>query len=483
MMQEGTDQRASLNRISAFLLFATVAAAPFPYGSMNPPVIAFWCIVLGIAAITASPRGLRAGQLALVGLAGIVVTAYGLVLHEQLAANPWFATFHPIWRETSEVLGIPIEPSVSIARDQPFFALGASLVDMLVLICSFVVCTDRHRASQLLRVVAWSGAAYAIYGIAAFLIEPTKILGREKLAYLDVLTSTFVNRNTAAVFFGSCALVWLLLLCERIRRQFPSGLIQWKGILSWLFSEVPLAVVVSFSMLFVCLVAMFMTGSRAGVILSLIMLVIACATFFHRSLPRRSGVIGLMAAGAAIGLVLFQVMGGGVMERFDAQGLADEGRLETYRSTLRMIGQHPWLGTGLGTFAWSFPAYRSANVSMWGTWDLAHSTILELAAELGIPFAGLVVIAWVIVLAVLVRGVRICRRDIVVPIAALSVAILALSHSLIDFSLQIPGYAIVVFALLGAGLAQSFPSRSQDKMPNHPEFVSAPADRGNGHLS
>ena len=33
---------------------------------------------------------------------------------------------------------------------------------------------------------------------------------------------------------------------------------------------------------------------------------------------------------------------------------------------------------------------------------------------------------------------------------------LAVLHSLIDFSLQIPGVAIIVLALVGAGLAQSF---------------------------
>ena len=257
MIQEGADQKVSSNRISTFLLFATVAAAPLPYGSTNPSVIAFWCIVLGIAAIAASPRGLRGGQFVLLGLAAIVFAAYGLVLHEQLAAHPWFAAPYPLWRETSEALGTPIEPSVSIARHQPFFALGASLADMLALICSFIICTDRNRARQLLNVVAWSGAAYAIYGIAAFLINPSMILWREKPADSDMLTSTFVNRNIAAVFFGSCAIVWLLLLCERIRGQFPIGSIQWRKVLSGLFSEMPAAVVVSFSMLLVCLAAMF----------------------------------------------------------------------------------------------------------------------------------------------------------------------------------------------------------------------------------
>jgi hypothetical protein len=29
----------------------------------------------------------------------------------------------------------------------------------------------------------------------------------------------------------------------------------------------------------------------------------------------------------------------------------------------------PWFGTGQGTFAWAYPAYRSDGVPMWGTWD------------------------------------------------------------------------------------------------------------------
>jgi hypothetical protein len=59
---------------------------------------------------------------------------------------------------------------------------------------------------------------------------------------------------------------------------------------------------------------------------------------------------------------------------------------------------------------------------------------------------------------VLVRGIRIRKRNLSVPVAALSVSMLAVLHSLVDFSLQIPGYAIVVFAIVGAGLSQSFRS-------------------------
>jgi O-antigen ligase len=457
-----TSRSAPPNRISSFLLFATVAAAPLPFGSTNLTTIAFWCIVLGIALVAASPRALRRGQFVLLGLAAVVAAAYGLVLHEQLAVRPWFATPHPLWLEASAALGTPLEPAVSIARHQPFFALGGPLADMLVLICSFIVCTNRHRARQLLKVMAWSGLAYAVYGIAAFLFDPTRILWREKQAYLDVLTSTFVNRNTAAVYLGSCAIIWLLLLGEDVRRRLPGGQIPLRKMFRQIAFEPSRAIVLGCSMLFVCVAAMFMTGSRAGVGLSLMMLVLAFVMFFYRDLPRRGGMLAVAAVGGALALVLLQVMGAGVSARFQLQGLADEGRLETYRSTLRMIVDHPWFGTGLGTFASSFPAYRSAHASLWGVWDLAHSTPLELAADMGLPLAVIVMAGWCVVLATLIRGIQVRHRDAILPMAALAVAVLALLHSMIDFSLQIPGYALVVFAIVGAGLSQSFRSSVAD---------------------
>lgn len=455
-----TATRAPLNRISSLILFATVAAAPFPFGSSAPAAIAFWCIVLGLGVIAVSPRGLRRDHIPLFGLAVIVILAYAFVLHEQLAARPWIASPHPIWHEAAEALGMPIAPSVSIARNQPFFALGAPVANMLAVICSFIVCINRDRANQLLLVIAWSGVVYAIYGIAAHLIDPMHILWREKDAYRDVLTSTFINRNTAAVYFGSCAVVWLLFLSRSLRRRLPPGSIHWRGVPRWLLSEMPRPIILSFTMLLLCLVAMLMTNSRAGIVLSLMALLIAFVGFFYRDLPRRGGAAAALVIGGLIALVFLQVLGGNVSGRFDVQGLSDEGRFDVYRSTLRMIADHPWFGTGLGTFVWSFPAYRSANISMWGVWDLAHSTPLELASDLGLPLAGLIGLAWLFVLAVLIRGVRIRRRDLIVPIGALAVAILGLAHSVIDFSLQIPGFAIVVFALVGAGLAQSFPSNN-----------------------
>ena len=88
-----------------------------------------------------------------------------------------------------------------------------------------------------------------------------------------------------------------------------------------------------------------------------------------------------------------------------------------------------------------------------GTWPTIR--LLEIAADMGVPIATLVAVAWIVIFAMLVRGRSVRSRGLLVPAAALAVAMLAVLHSLIDFSLQIPGYAIVALSLIGAGLAQS----------------------------
>jgi hypothetical protein len=97
---------------------------------------------------------------------------------------------------------------------------------------------------------------------------------------------------------------------------------------------------------------------------------------------------------------------------------------------------------------------------------------------MGIPIAALVVVAWLVIFGVLVHGVRVRRRDLIIPIAALAVAMIAVLHSLIDFSLQIPGYSIVALALIGAGLAQSFVSeRNRRDAGNVPAATKARCPR------
>src|SRR3974390_1441459 len=223
-----TARLAPRNRISSFILFMTVAAAPFPFGSTAPYIIAFWCFALGLGAIALSTSRFRREHLPLLGVAFAVVLAYAFVLHEQLSANAWLAPPNPVWKASAEAMQSSIVPSASIARNQPFLALSAPLANILAIVSSFILCLESARARQLLRVIAWSGAAYAVYGIAAYLIDPTRILWREAPP-LHTLSSTFEYRSTACVYFGACAVVWLVLSWAHLGASVSLDSVYWKS--------------------------------------------------------------------------------------------------------------------------------------------------------------------------------------------------------------------------------------------------------------
>jgi O-antigen ligase len=458
----GHDSANRPNRVSSFILCLAIGGAPLPFGSRDPITVAFWCFLLGFGLLFASPRQLRSGHFLLLGGIAFIIACYGFVLHEQLADHPWIASPNPIWAKTSELLGQPLPPSVSIVRGEPFYALGAQLANVLALVLGLIVGADREPARRALQVMVWAGVGYAAYGIANLLFDPTAILWREKTVNTESLTATFINRNTAAAYFGSCAVAWLIMLMARVRGKLPGGPIVWaklaQNIISGASGEKQ--IITRFFMFFVCLAAMFMTGSRGGVVLSLFAMVVAFIVFFRRDLPRVVSLVVALVGAGAVALVLLQFLGGNVETRINAGGLVEQGRLAAYQSTLRIIADYPWFGTGLGTFTSIFPAYRSGNISILGVWNVAHSTPLELAVELGIPLALVIAAGWIAAIVVLIRGTRRSRRETVVPLVALAVSLIALLHSSIDFSLQVSGYAIVVFALVGVGLAQSFDTDS-----------------------
>ena len=301
------------DRGSCTLFYLVVALAPLPLGSTEPAMVAIWCVVLGVTVILASVLEIRTPQLVFIGLAAVLALLYGAVLHEQLSVHPWLASPHPIWKETAELLQIPIEPSVSIVRNQPLFAIGAPLAALLSFLSGLLVGANRSRAHQLLKVIAWSGVAYAIYGIAIALVDPAT--GIFRVSPIP-LTSTLVNRNTAAVYFGACSTIWLLLVCEQILDKRSNREMTWINHQQlWLAQFVLLL-----TMMVICLLATFMTGSRAGVSISLLGFVVAVVGFLYRDLVGRRGVLIAVGAGCGLALLTLYFLAGNVVARFYHDG-------------------------------------------------------------------------------------------------------------------------------------------------------------------
>lgn len=84
-------------------------------------------------------------------------------------------------------------------------------------------------------------------------------------------------------------------------------------------------------------------------------------------------------------------------------------RLELWKSTWQMIKEHPWLGTGLGTFFYYYPAYRSRIDRSDGFF--VHMDPLQFWEEMGVIAPILFYAVLIAVLYVTVKAIRVLPVD------------------------------------------------------------------------
>ena len=431
--------------------------APFPLGSADFAWIWIWTVVLAFSLLTADLDAVGREDFRLLLPLFAAMALVGAMVTLQTWPDPPVGQTNPVWKLPHDLLGDHVPARISMTAAGPWLAFGTPLLVSLAFVRAVLLAADAQAARRLLRILAWAGFLYACYGILAQLADPDTLLFRRKEAYLGFATGTFVNRNTAATFWGSCALLFLVPLLRSLHRGDRPVAPPTDRPLAWLghYLATPAALVVGFA---VCTLATAMTGSRAGLLLSIGAFLLAGALYLW---PLELGTFrrwALLAGAAVVSILLLQLIGGAVAGRILTYGLIDDQRLAAYRASIAIIRDYPLLGVGLGNFEAAFATYRPAELGSLGIWDRAHSTPLQLAVELGLPATILIVTTVLWYVYQLFRGSLLRRRDRYIPVIGAGVAGLGLLHSSIDFSLQIAGYGVFFAAITGAGLAQSLPS-------------------------
>jgi hypothetical protein len=361
---------------------------------------------------------------------------------------------HPIWERAREAIG-PLEGAISVYPEGTRRALVTLCLPFLVFIAALLLFNDDLSALRLWRWLAVFGVAMAAFGIVQHQVTPDRILAFVSSAYADSVVGTFPNRNTAATFFGLSLVLLVGLTILGLHDQNVASL---DAILEgagkkpggthlWIYLPAIGATVV--------LLALFLTRSRAGILATLTGLAALIAIMIYRSLVRRYGLRRAIAMAAVAPVVIFFVyflFGGRSVDRLISAGI-DEIRLCAYGSTLRAFLDNFLIGTGLGTFDVTFPIYRDGQcLGLEGIWNRAHSAYLEGFLGLGIILAPILAVAYFVILRGLLIGLSRRRRFRFAAAAGLGGLILVTLHSLVDFSIQIPGFAIFFAAFLAASL-------------------------------
>lgn len=250
------------------------------------------------------------------------------------------------------------------------------------------------------------------------------------------LTAFHANRNAAAdvLLVGSLALsAWLA------SKSMPVAIAR---------HRTPMLVAAQC----VLLIALILTGSRAGIVLVLPVLVIHWAMLKPTGLDLRGRV--LLGGVASVLLLLLAVpylLEGnmrlaGVAERFDATG---DARIPLWADSWSAIEGFGIAGSGIGTFSNAFMPFESIEYLDAASPNRAHNDYLEFLLEAGL-FAPLVLAGGVAVLICLARQAwRIAPHEHATQLFAIGTLVVIALHSIVDYPLRNMAIASIVGVAAG----------------------------------
>jgi O-antigen ligase len=425
-----------------------LAVSPFFFGSVDQLWIALWTILLSVSTLSGLTTTLNVAQSRVAATFLCICAGYAAIAAVQVNPALLSAFSDPLWHRSAELLGSETAPRISGTAEISPVAIGHFLLSLTSFLSGFCIGTSRRNASALISSARIAILFYAIYGLISLVVAPDLLLWIPKLAYRGSLTATFVNHNTAATLMGCGVILWASRVYFSVQSLQKSSFRML--LLSPANQQVGFSLILRASATLTCVFALLLTNSRGGLICSAVGLLVASALLLaHKSKRRMAFAFGFSLLALAIIAAWLTKMG-----RIGSEGVIDEGRWFVYSASVEAIRQHPWFGSGAGTFEGLFPSLRTPDFNDWGVWDYAHSTVLEIAVELGLPVAVAIVIAACASITLLARRTLNSDDRTRVALAAITgVAVLSYLHSMIDFSLQIPGFLIPFQILLGCGLA------------------------------
>ena len=463
--------RRVIDKSTVFVFFALVGMAALPMGANRDWAWAPLCVLFGLMAI---PVALGVGTRArhrvgaaerppLLGLVGCWLCFVAFALWQTTTWTPLTADAW-LFARAAEILGKAHAPIPAIAADAARNSLLKCLACALIFLTARALCRDRDNARWSLVALVASGVLVVSYGIAMQVSTNSCYLGsylRKQFAYTAgdhcLMGGTFVNSNSFACYMGMCVVAALALLFggPRKKEHTSYGYAEEEvvGLIDWLTPPR----VVLLSVLLLILGGLLISASRAGVGASVAGMLLLGVLMMRGRWRARPGLGVAFVLGSGALVVVGLIAGSALLTKF-AVASDDASRLRIWSAAIQAIGMSPWLGWGLGGFGDVFTLLQPSDSLQPN--DIAHSTPLETVVELGVIAAVPAILVVLLPWAVWLRGAmkrRLSRRYL--PAAAFSVAAVAILHSLVDFSLQIPAIGFVTAAFLGMGWAQSFGRR------------------------
>lgn len=453
-----------LNRLElAAILFAMLlSVACLAKGAVFDSAVAILMLmllpVLWLALSDARAVHAKLKRMVLAAMIGFVVL---LLLQSILPSGHGEAS---IWHQLELLTGQDVSDRMVQDRAAWMQCIGRFIFVVIVANIALLIGTSESSVRIFLQALLITGAI----GLSITFFTATRV-GLSSNA-IRFYSHGFTNPNNASAYIGMMLLVTLAQAARFFRmpgRNFYKTILNFIDGLS--IRSITNGVFLAFCLL-LTLAGLFMTGSRGGIVLGIL-----CGTLFCNlvllkadveSRMRKWLIAIAMVVMAPIVIWSFMNFGQVIIYKLETNGVSSNSRLDVQQATLPMIADHWLLGTGLGSFPSVFQEYRPETVTSDGIIEKAHNTYLQFGAEMGLPaLLGLfALLGWFGIQ--LYGGFRARKERYVIPALGLSVWLLGVLFSLIDFPLEIPGLTALYVAILIVSVSQTDPSFSDPTISN-----------------
>lgn len=356
---------------------------------------------------------------------------------------------NPIWSLSSNELGQESDASISVTPDESFITTYKFVTILFAYINARALFTRQIWANRLLHCLVGIGATYAAFGLFRLYAYPDSHVWLLRNPYGSSLVSTFVNRNTFAMYLSLNLIVCLALI---LQTEHSAGrrIRSIKQLIVYNLTQKLPKNFILFGAYSIQMTALILTGSRAGIgfaIVSQFSLVFMQAFRNRKSLFL--SFVSLFTIGA-VASYLFTRYSQFVDGRSMAIDESLKERMSLYAQIWEAIQDRPLTGYGLGAFENVFRYHKSIDFDPEGIWLRAHNAYLEAMLALGIPFAFVLMFTCILPLIALIKA---DGRNHSAP--ALAVIVMTLNvafHSLFDFGIQAASNALLLFGMIGVAV-------------------------------
>jgi tetratricopeptide (TPR) repeat protein len=193
---------------------------------------------------------------------------------------------------------------------------------------------------------------------------------------------------------------------------------------------------------------LLLTGSRGGYAAFGVMVLTVLWCRMPRG-DRRFGISAAVLIAVLVGAFLLGQRAG--LIHLGTRSL--EARTDYWRGAVAIAKDHPWIGTGPGTFGSIYPKYKTASTE---EARAVHNNFLQMWSDSGVLAFVAFTLLWVVGVRDAFRLAR-RRRGDTASVAICGALAGWIVHGMVDIDLYIPGLALPIFILLGAvqGLKES----------------------------